>query len=84
MADKEKIDDSMSYADVAVCLGITDKSGKRQEIVHQIDGSDVRIVSVSHSINKKVKPAKDDDGAVIGFEPTGEYELTLKVKYIKE
>lgn len=74
----------IDYSDVAVCLGITGKDGKRQEIVHQIDGQDVRIVSVAHGITEKVKQAKDDDGNTLGFEPTGEYELTLKVKFIKE
>lgn len=81
---KAKSNDPMlAYSDVAICLGLLGKDGKRQEVVHQIDSDSVRIVSVSHGVVEKMRQHKED-GQLLGFEPTGEYELTLKVKYIKE
>ncbi len=62
------------------------EDGVRKEIVHEIgvNDDDVRIVSVQHGILEKMQKAKDEEGNFLGFEPTGEYELTLKVKFIKE
>lgn len=80
MAEKKS---ESTYCDVAVCLGIKGKDGKRQEIVHQIDSDEVRIISVTHGINEKMRAVKEEK-QLVGFEPTGEYELVLKVKFIKE
>jgi hypothetical protein len=74
------------YTDVSVVIGLSGPNGTHQEIVHQIDGafgSGVSIVKVEHGVEEKVRQCKED-GQLVGFEPTGEYVLTLKVKYIKD
>ena len=68
---------------VTVVLGYQTKKGT-EEVVHTIDGQQVQIVSCHHQIEKKVKAMKNEDGTLLGYEPTGEETLTLKVKYIKE
>lgn len=70
--------------DIAVIIGVTDKMGQRQEILYNLASDDIRIVKCSHSLEEKVKQMKDEDGALLGFEPTGEYVLKLEAKYIKE
>lgn len=77
-------ENALPVVDVAVVIGYKTKSGKREEIVHTIDSEEVRIAICNHSVEEKVKQAKDEEGNIIGFEPTGEYILTLKVKYIKD
>jgi hypothetical protein len=77
---RKKMVSELPYKNISLCIGMED--GK--EIVHQISDEDVRIVSVQHSVNEKVKQSKDEEGNLLGFEPTGEYELTLKVKFVKE
>lgn len=67
----------------SVVIGYLGKDGKENEVVHTVDGEVVEIVSCVHDVKKKMRAAKDDEGNVIGFEPTGEEELTLKVKYIR-
>jgi hypothetical protein len=67
----------------SVVIGYLGKDGKESEVVHTVDGEAVEIVSCTHDIKKKMRASKDDDGNVIGFEPTGEEELVLKVKYIR-
>lgn len=67
----------------SVVIGYRGKDGKENEVVHTVDGETVEIVSCTHDIKKKMRAAKDDEGNVIGFEPTGEEELVLKVKYIR-
>lgn len=53
-----------------------------QAVVHDI--KDTRIVSAAYTVVEKQQKMKDPEtGALIGFEPTGEYEMTVKVKYIK-
>lgn len=76
--------DSLPVADVAVIIGYKTKDGKREEIMHVIDGGDVQIATGSHTVEEKFTKAKDPDtGQFIGHEPTGECLLTLKVKYFK-
>lgn len=83
-AQKRTLPRGTEYTDVAICIGLEPVSGgDRKEIIHQIDGSQVRITSVEHKVNEKMRAVKED-GQLIGYEPTGEYELTLKVKYFKE
>jgi hypothetical protein len=68
--------------DVTVIVGYVSKDGSRQEVIHDIHN--VRIASCVHQVDEKLQKAKDEEGNFIGFEPTGEYSLTLKVKYLKE
>lgn len=77
-------ENALPVSDVAVVIGFKTKSGKREEIVHAIDSDDVRIVTCAHTVEEKVKQSKDEEGNLLGFEPTGEYILTLKVKYTKD
>ena len=81
---KAKKKPDMPIGSVTVSINYLDGEGKMQEVMHDIGGENVRIVQCIHNINQKVKMAKGDEGELLGFEPTGEYELTLKVKYIKE
>lgn len=69
--------------DITVCIGIRDPNGERREVVHQIDSSAYRIVSCQHGVQEKTAAVREE-GAIIGFEPTGEFELSLKAKFIKE
>lgn len=71
----------LPVSDVAVVIGFKTKNGQREEIVHTIDSDDVSITNCLHSVEQKVKQAKSVTGELLGFEPTGEYILTLKVKY---
>jgi hypothetical protein len=70
--------------DVTVILGMQNREGNREEVIHDINTlEDLRIVSCAHTIEEKTRAVKED-GQLIGYEPTGEYILTLKVKYIKD
>lgn len=69
--------------DLAVILGMQTKDSGRQEIIYDIGGGKHRILDVQHGVKEKVK-AVTEEGQFIGFEPTGEYEFTLKVKYLRE
>lgn len=82
---RQRRSSAVPYTDIAVCIGMKDELGIRKEIVHQIQGedSDIRIVNVEHKVTEKTRQCKED-GQLVGFEPTGEYELVLKVKYIKD
>lgn len=59
------------------------KDSGRQELIYDVDGAKHRILDVQHGVKEKVK-AVTEDGQFLGYEPTGEYELTLKVKYLRE
>lgn len=76
--------DATPVADVAVVLGFRTKSGKREEVVHTIDSDEVSIVSCTYAVERKIRQVKDEAGKSLGFEPTGEYVLTLKVKYTQD
>lgn len=67
--------------DVTVIIGYKTRQG-RQEVIHDI-GPDFRITTASHSVEEKVRPVTEQ-GQFLGMEPTGEYLLTLKVKYYNE
>lgn len=67
----------------SVVIGYLGKDGKENEVVHTVDGDVVEIISCIHDVKKKMRPSKNEDGSLVGFEPTGEEELTLKVKYIR-
>lgn len=67
--------------DVTVILGMHTKSG-RQEVMYDI-GPDYRILKCTHEVVEKVR-AVTEEGQFLGYEPTGEYEMTIKVKYLKE
>jgi len=69
--------------DIAVIIGMNTKDSGRQEIIYDIGGGKHRIVKVSHENVEKTRPVTEE-GQFLGLEPTGEYEFTLKVKYIKE
>lgn len=74
--------EALPVKDVTVIIGYVDKDGHRTEVVHDI-GPGIHITGVMHSVVEKQQKTKDDDGSFLGFEPTGEYELQLKVKYNK-
>jgi hypothetical protein len=69
--------------DIAVILGIQCKDNGRQEVIYDIGGGKHRILKVTHENVEKVK-AVTEEGQFLGYEPTGEYEFTLKVKYLRE
>lgn len=73
---------AMPISDVTVIIGYRNSDGQRIEVAHDV-GAGVKIFGVSHSIIEKQQKTKDDDGRLLGFEPTGEYELKLVVKYTK-
>lgn len=75
--------ESLPVNDVAVVIGYMNKNGKREEIVHHVDGSAVQIALCEHKVEEKYQKCKAEDGALIGYEPTGEVTLTLRVKYFK-
>lgn len=68
---------------VTVIVGQRDKNGNCHETVHLVDGKDVSIVDYQLNVKQKHVKAKAEDGAVIGFEPTGEETLKLTVSYIR-
>jgi hypothetical protein len=69
---------------VAVAINYRGKKDGN-EVVHTVDGEKVQIVSCTHDIKKKMRQNKDKEtGDLLGFEPTGEEELIVKVKYIRE
>ena len=67
---------------VGLVIGYKTKKGV-EEVVHQVDGEEVTITSCTHEVVKKMRCVKQD-GQVVGYEPTGEEMLVLKVKYIRE
>jgi hypothetical protein len=67
---------------VSVVIGVKTKKSV-EDVIHFIDGEEVTITDCHHQIVKKMKPKKVD-GDIIGYEPTGEETLILKVKYIRE
>ncbi len=73
---------AVPVTDVAVIIGIRTRDNGRQETMIDI-GQDTRILECTNTVKEKVR-AVTEEGQFIGFEPTGEYELTLKVKYLKE
>lgn len=75
--------ESVPIADITVEIGYVDNEGKRREVLHEINSEDVRITSCDHGIHEKTKITKDDEGHILGIEPTGEYELVLKVKFFR-
>jgi len=76
---------AVPITDVTVIIGMRNREGNREEIIHDINTEQKkRIVLCNHNIEEKMQKAKDDEGIFIGYEPTGEYTLTLKVKYITE
>ena len=68
---------------VSVVVAYRTKSGKSEEVVHTIDGTEVQITDFSLKTAQKTQKVKGDDGELIGFEPTGEESLTVSVKFTK-
>lgn len=73
---------AVPVTDVAIIMGMMTKGSGRQETVIDINQSH-RILECTQTVKEKVRPVTED-GQFLGYEPTGEYELTLKVKYLKE
>jgi hypothetical protein len=67
---------------IAVVIGYKTEKGI-QEVVHQLDGEQVRIVSFTHDVQTKMRAVKED-GQMVGHEPTGEEIVIIKIKYIRE
>jgi len=72
------------FSDVTVIVGRRNAAGERTEQMHNIDSRDFRITGFSEVVIEKMQKVKDDTGNLMGFEPTGEYELTIKVRYVNE
>lgn len=72
---------SVPINDVAIIIGMRTKQG-RQEVIHDI-GPEYRILKCTHEVVEKVR-AVTEEGVFLGYEPTGEYEMSLKIKYLKE
>lgn len=73
---------AVPVSDVSVILGMRTRDGGRQEVVYDVSPQH-RILKCTHEVTEKVR-AVTEDGQFLGFEPTGEYELIVKVKYLKE
>lgn len=73
---------AVPITDIAIILGMRTKDSGRQEIMYDINPS-MRILKCTHEVVEKVR-AVTEEGQFLGYEPTGEYEFTLKVKYLKE
>jgi hypothetical protein len=71
---------SNKITDVKITLGFNSPSG-RHEAQYVIPAEDFIIDSYAVADEEKVMKAKGDSGEFIGFEPTGEHVLTLKIKY---
>lgn len=71
---------AVPYSDVTIIMGVKTKQG-RQEVIHDI-GPGFRILDCTHNVKEKVR-AVTEEGMYLGVEPTGEYEMTIKVKYLK-
>lgn len=84
MRQSRRLDGKVPVSDVTLIIGYRDRQGARQEVIHDIVDSDHRIVMCSHNVIEKVQKVKDDEGNLMGFEPTGEYEVTIKIKYVRE
>lgn len=67
---------------ITVVIGYKTERGI-QEVIHQLDGEVVRIVSFQHDVTNKTSPVKED-GKLVGHEPTGEETVVIKIKYIRE
>jgi hypothetical protein len=69
--------------DITVVVGFKDPNGERREVIHQVDGADYRITKCIHETSEKVAAVREE-GAIIGFEPTGEFRLKLDATFVKE
>lgn len=67
---------------ISVVIAYETKDGI-EEVVHQVDGKKVDILSVQHNFERKVRAKKDDHGDIVAYEPTGEEILFLKAKFIR-
>lgn len=82
--EKKSRPSEVHVTDVVVIIGMKTKGGKREEVQHSIDVEDgLRIVKCVQEIEERQRQCKED-GQLIGFEPTGEYNFNLKVKYVKD
>lgn len=75
---------NVPISDVTIIVGRRNAVGQRTEQMHNIDGRDFRITCFSEVVAEKMQKVKDDNGNLVGFEATGEYELTIKLKYVNE
>lgn len=78
-----KTNEEFNVKYVHVLIGTMGKDGEVHETVHSVNGDDVMITAFKQHSEDKVKPCKDDDGRVIGFEPTGECQMSMTVKFIR-
>lgn len=56
---------------------------KSGTVVHEVSDEVYSIDALSYTLDKKTQKVKGDAGEFLGFEPTGEYVLTIKVKYTR-
>ena len=74
-------DEVIEYA--AIVFRIKDRSGVVHENVVEVDGSKVAVSMFNLSITNKMAKAKDEEGNIVGFEPTGEKTVNLKISYVE-
>lgn len=79
-----RLQGKVPISDVTIIVGRKNLEGQRTEEMNNIDGRDFRITGFSEVVVEKMQKVKDDQGNLMGFEPTGEYELTVKVRYVVE
>lgn len=68
---------------IHVVIGVKTKDGKVEEQVYSVDGTKVQITGYTFDVKQKHQKAKDEDGNLIGFEPTGEETMRLVVSYVR-
>lgn len=82
VSGRSRLVSGLPIQSVKVIVTYRTKDGD-QEVVHNIDGADFQIVKCEHNVEEKVKQTRDPDTKqLMGYEPTGENLLTLKVKYV--
>jgi len=66
---------------VTIAIGMIDRNGKQYETIHNID-ENFLISKFKLEQDRKLKPCKNDNNDIVDYEPTGEYRLTLDVKFV--
>lgn len=56
---------------------------KSGTVAHVVNQEEYSIDAIHYILDKKTQKVKGEEGEFLGFEPTGEYVLTIKVKYTR-
>lgn len=79
-----RIAGKVPISDITIIVGRTNAEGQRSEEMTNVDRRDYRITGFSQVISEKMQKVKDDEGRLMGHEPTGEHEITIKIRYVVE